>query len=558
MREGKESVSVNPGWVPFTIDHLLKSHGLFSAKSATTIILWIALIAFSMFSVFYMMSGSWVAGYLDQSSINSYFLIYPPLIIGTLLVFWLGFEWGFVPVFLATFVIAYASQMPFYWAILFAIAFVLGLGIYAMSYYCISLDKSLRDLKSIAFFVVISFLAAISSSLGAFIWSFAHDMTVAQSTILWRGWWTGVLLQSIIIIGPILFVFTPSVERAKRKLFAQPPENEVTLNWIYGAILTVSVVLGLFILGSSSLGMQMVDKLVSELTVTASEQFMQATISFQTVTWISICLVLVMGLGGVYLVGSWNKKLEEVVDTKTSELEDSNRQLEEVLKEKEDILDDIHFRMRSNLTIMLALLEIQLKYAEKKNLDEVLENSYSRLQSLATVYETMHQTKSLNSLNIKIYTIKLLNRLNLSSKNTNRDVESFVQSDQIYIDLDRAIPLAIVLNEFIENAYHNAGSNGKNAVVRLIMKENRKESKLHIEISDNRKTESSKINNGDKADLSMKLSRLLIEQLKGTIETADQQAGIFIIRIPLKAKEMEQNRAESAVSDKKKSEPVKI
>jgi len=558
MREGKKSDYVNREWIPFTIDHLLKSHGLFSKRSVITIIVWIGLIAFSMASVFYMISDSWVAGYLDQSTINSYFLLYPPLIIGTLLVFWLGFEWGFVPVFLATFVIAYASQMPFYWAILFAIAFVLGLGIYAISYYCVSLDKSLRDLKSITFFVVISFIAAISSSLGAFIWSFAHDMTVSQSTILWRGWWTGVLLQSVIIIGPALFILTPSVERAKEKIFALPPENEVTLNWIYGAILTVSVVLGIFIFGSNSLGMQIINNLISELTMIASEQFMQAAISFQTVTWISICLVLTMGLGGVYLVGTWNKKLEEVVDTKTSELEESHRIMEKLLKEKDDILDDIHFRMRSNLTIMLALLEIQLKYTEKKNLDEVLENSYSRLQSLATVYETMHQTKSLNSLNIKIYAIKLLNRLNLSSKNTNRDVESVVQSDQIFIDLDRALPLAIVLNELIDNAYQNAGNNGKNAMLRLIMREDRKESNLYIEISDNRKRDASNNNNGDKSALSLKLSRLLVEQLKGTIVTADQQAGIFKINIPLKAKEMEQNSLESKETDMKNPEPITI
>jgi len=545
MSDSNKKSLIAQGWVPFTIDHLLQKHGLISIKSISLILIWIALITLSMISVYYTTSGSWVDGNLDQNSINSFFLIYIPLIAGTLLLFWLGFEWGFVPVFLATFVIAFASNMAVYWAILFAFAFVLGLGIYALAYYCVALDTSLRDLKSFAFFVIISFIASISSSLGAFIWSFAHDMTVTQSTILWRGWWTGVLLQSVVIIAPILFIFTPTIEKIKKNTFELPLSNEVTLKWIYGAILSVAVVLGLFIFGASSLGMQIVESLVAESTKTVSEQFLQATTSFQTVTWISISLVLSMGLGGVYLVGSWNKNLEEVVLSKTSELEESRFQLEESLTEKGEILDGIHFSMRSNLTTMLSLLEIQIKYADKQNMDDILQDSYSRLQSLAIVYETMHQTESVTSLNIKLYVIRLLNWLNLSGKNKQKDVETIVQSDVIFIDLDRAIPLAIVLNDLIDNAYQNAGNNSKTGILRLNIKEDKENSLLKIEVSDNGSSEQASYQRHNKSNLNMKLSRLLIGQIGGTIETEGTSRSYYRIEIPLNSNFMEQNQKKS-------------
>ena len=557
MSESNKKSLEAKGWVPFTIDHLLQKHGLISIKSMSLIIIWIALIAMSMISVYNTISGSWVDGNLDQNTINSFFLIYIPLIVGTLLLFWLGFEWGFVPVFLATFVIAFASDMAVYWAILFAFAFVLGLGIYALAYYSVTMDKSLRDFRSFAFFVVISFIASISSSLGAFIWSFAHDMSVTQSTILWRGWWTGVLLQSVVIIAPILFVFTPSIEKIKKNTFELPQQYEVTLKWIYGAILSVAVVLGLFIFGASSLGMQIVESLVAETTITVSKQFLQATTSFQTVTWISISLVLSVGLGGVYLVGSWNKNLEEVVDSKTSELEKSRFQLEESLKEKDEILDGIHFRMKSNLTTILALLEIQLKYADKQNMDNILQDSYSKLQSLSIVYETMHQTQSVNFLNIKVYLIKLLNQLNLSNKNKKKEVYSNVQSDVIFIDLNRAIPLAIVLNDLINNAYQNAGNNSNTGILRLNVKKNRKNSLLNITVSDNGYSEQASHQSQKKSNLNMKLSRLLVEQLGGTIETGDQSTNLYRIQIPLKSNEMEQNPKKSESYKNKVPETVK-
>jgi len=96
-------------WAPFTIDHLFQKHGLKRVRTVALLSLWISLVAVSMVSVFFMMSGSWVDGNLDQSAINNYFMLYPPLIIGTLLLFWLGFEWGFIPVFLATFVLHSAA-----------------------------------------------------------------------------------------------------------------------------------------------------------------------------------------------------------------------------------------------------------------------------------------------------------------------------------------------------------------------------------------------------------------------------------------------------------------
>lgn len=98
-----------------------------------------------------MLPGSWVSTGVEVEAIQSFFLFYPPLIIGILLLFWVGFERAFIPVFLSSFVIAFSAEMQVYWALLFAFSFVLGLGIYALAYYCVPVRIDLRDIKSIAF-----------------------------------------------------------------------------------------------------------------------------------------------------------------------------------------------------------------------------------------------------------------------------------------------------------------------------------------------------------------------------------------------------------------------
>lgn len=541
MAKVKKGSIEGHSWVPFTLDHLIEKHGFKSYKTLSLLAIWTVLIVASMVSVYFMSSESWVHGDLNRSAINNYFMLYPPLIIGILLIFWLGFEWGFVPVFLATFVIAFSSQMPFYWAMLFAFAFILGLGVYAISYYCVPVDKSLRSLKSFAFFVVISLIAAIASSLGSFVWSFAHDMSIAQSMILWRGWWTGVLLQSVFIIAPLLYLFTPKVEQVKKRYFESPPANKVTLNWIYGAILTVSLILGVFIIGTNSLGTQVVDSLTAELAASVSGQFIQATDSFRVITWISITLVLGMGLGGVYLVGSWNRNLEKEVTLKTSELEKNRQLLEELLLEKGQILEGIHDRMRSNLTIMLSLIEVQLKNSERKKVEDVLKDSQSRLQTLAIVHEAMYQTGSVHSLNIKLYAIKLINRLNNSSESKNGEVEYIINSEDIFVNLDRSIFLAMILNELIVNVYQNAFNKSEKGLLWLHMYVVEKYGTLRIEISDKGDSVTENMNRYNKSSLGIKLSRLFVEKLGGTFEISDNGKNRFTIQIPLEEKEIKQN-----------------
>ncbi|MEX0660985.1 MAG: histidine kinase dimerization/phosphoacceptor domain -containing protein [Balneolaceae bacterium] len=531
MSDNNGKALSNNGWTPFTIDHLLTKHGLGEGKTLLLLTIWIGLIAASIISVLYMIPDSWVSGNLNRSAIYNYFMLYPPLIIGTLLLFWLGFEWGFIPVFLATFVIAFAAEMPFYWAILFGLAFVLGLGIYSLSYYCVPIDKSLRSLKSIAFFVAVSCVAAIASSLGSFIWSFANDMSVSQSMVLWRGWWTGVLLQSIFIIAPILFLITPIIEKGKKKWFHPPEHIKVTLEWIYGAILSVAVVLGLFIVGANYLGIQIVNDLVSALTRSSSVQILQATESFQIITWISIGLVLSLGLGGVYLVGSWNKSLLEEVKVKTTKLKKSEIKLKKSLEEKDILLDNIHSRMRSNLNIILALLEVQVKNGVNKDTDVLLRESHSRLESLALVHETMHQSKSTQSLNMKLYAVKLSNRLHRAHKYKKQEIDVSILADDVYIDLDRAMPFAMILNELIVNAYTHAFEEMMKGLIQVSIS---KEDDFYIiKVKDNGKGLPKNLEQYEKQHLGLRLIKVLINQMDGEFEVVDTVKSTFKFTIPI-------------------------
>jgi signal transduction histidine kinase len=179
----------------------------------------------------------------------------------------------------------------------------------------------------------------------------------------------------------------------------------VTLGWIYTSIASVAIVLMFFIVGAKILGTETLYQQITALEAGVGEKIIQSNASLEIISWISIGLVLILGTGSIYLVGSWNKNLKEKVDRKTEQLKKSQYQLEEALDERNVLLDTIHDRVRNNLTMVLALLELQLKGEEEKSNEEILKDSYSRIRSLALVHETMVQSQTFEQVNLKNFAI---------------------------------------------------------------------------------------------------------------------------------------------------------
>jgi hypothetical protein len=213
-------------WLPLPLDYLLEEYKSTSTKVLTLLALWVFIIGISIVSVILISPTEFLLFEENQTTVNQFFLFYPPLILGTLLLFWLGFEWGFIPLFLSGFFITFSASITYYWGLLFGIAFVLGLAIYGLAYYCLPFDPALGDFKNIAFFVVVSFFAAIASSLGSFVWSDFFGLSAYETITLWKGWWTGMFLQSVFIIGPVLYLFTPFVNRFRKRFFSGLPDAE--------------------------------------------------------------------------------------------------------------------------------------------------------------------------------------------------------------------------------------------------------------------------------------------------------------------------------------------
>lgn len=518
-------------WLPLPLDYLLAKYEVTSPRVVGLLGLWILVITLSIGSVLWISPSEFLLLDQGQNTINQFFLFYPPLILGTLLLFWIGFEWGFIPLFLSGFVITFSASVTYYWGLLFGIAFVLGLGIYALAYYCLPFDPALRDFKSVVFFIVVSFFAAIASSLGSFVWSDFFNLNPFQTITLWKGWWTGMFLQSVLIVGPILYLLTPSIAAARRQAFPDSPRPNVTLGWIYGAIGSVALVLLLFIIGAKVLGTESLYQQINVLEAGISKKLVQSNESLQIISWISIGLVLVLGSGSIYLVGTWNSNLQEQVERKTEQLVWSQNKLVEALDERDLLLDTIHDRVRNNLTMVLALLELQLKGEAEKSNEEILKDSHSRIRSMALIHETMVQAESFENVNLKNFAIKLSNRLQKSFENSQQNIEVSMNAEEIEVHIDRAVPVAMILNELMVNAFMHGFVALTKGVVFVSLE--KKGDQMRLEVRDNGHPLPQGFESASQNTLGYKLIRTLVKQLQGEFEVLDRENPTIEVQVPL-------------------------
>lgn len=443
-------------WKPIHLDYILDTYSPFDPRVLGSLFLWIVSIFGSIWISLHYLPDDWIATNSDKNQLLKFFLLNPPMLLGIIMLFWFGFEWAFIPVFLSMFIIGVFSHLPFYWAILFGLSFVFGLGLFALVYQCITIRYDLNNLSSLVVFVITAFVASTASSLGSFIWSFAHDLSATDTAKLWNGWWTGSFLQTLVFVAPMLFLLSPTVERYKSKWFDPPVRKEVSIKWVYSAVILTTIVIGIFIYSGGYLAKQRIIEGFSNTAIQSQEMILKSISSFEIITWVSIWIIFCVGLSGIFLIGSWNTELQRKVDERTFKLQKAEEDLTLSLDEKVVLLKEIHHRVKNNLAVITALLDLQYMRSDDKQVRHILSDSKSRIKSMAFVHETLYQTDNFSKIEIRPYVRRICNSVVTTFSSKAKCIQVETEIDEVYVEMSKAVPLGLILNELIVNAYKHA------------------------------------------------------------------------------------------------------
>ncbi|WP_245837592.1 MULTISPECIES: sensor histidine kinase [Methanobacterium] len=164
---------------------------------------------------------------------------------------------------------------------------------------------------------------------------------------------------------------------------------------------------------------------------------------------------------------------------KRKKLED---ELKKSLEEKDLMMKEIHHRVKNNFMIIQSLLQLQSRHIDNEDVLEIFKESQNRIKSMAFVHQRLYQ-QNLKKINFGDYPETLASDIFKSYVSNPDQITLDIDTEDVTLDIDTAIPLGLILNELISNSLKYAFPKGRNGI--LTVKSYLKGSKYSLIVSDN-------------------------------------------------------------------------
>lgn len=221
--------------------------------------------------------------------------------------------------------------------------------------------------------------------------------------------------------------------------------------------------------------------------------------------------------------------LASVVDI--TERHRAQEKLEKALAEKTILLNELHHRVKNNLQVIASLLNLQASHAGDPRLQSVLQESQSRVKAMALTHQLLYERKDYSRIDLGEYLERLVQLLIGSYRAGNQRVALRCQHppEPLYLDLERAIPCGLVVNELVTNAFKHAFPDGRAGEIAIAL-ETVEAAEIVLAVADNGVGLPKDFDLGEVKSLGLQLVPLLVDQLGGRLAIESAEGTRFLLR----------------------------
>lgn len=215
-----------------------------------------------------------------------------------------------------------------------------------------------------------------------------------------------------------------------------------------------------------------------------------------------------------------------VVSHDVTERKQAEEKLQASLHEKETLLKEIHHRVKNNLQVISSLLNLQSNSIESRETRELVRESQNRVRSMALIHEKLYQSENLAEINFAEY-LRNLTRDLFRSYGAG-GVTLKLQTEEIRLDVDTAVPCGLIVTELVSNALKYAFPHGKGGDLHISFAQVSRD-RLALTVTDNGVGLPKEIDPKNPKTLGLQLVGMLVNQLHGTLDVVADGGTTFMV-----------------------------
>jgi two-component sensor histidine kinase len=226
--------------------------------------------------------------------------------------------------------------------------------------------------------------------------------------------------------------------------------------------------------------------------------------------------------------------LDKRVQERTDELATVNVRLKGSLAEKEVLLREIHHRVKNNLQVISALLQLQSDHCSDQAITEMFKESQQRVRSMAMVHERLYRSEDLACVDFGDYLRTLTDSLRRSYNATAINVE--VVTRGVELPLDTAVPCGLLVNELVSNALKHAFPQKRSgSIVVELVRDPNKPNTILLTVRDNGIGLPAGMDMSNADSFGLRLVAALVDQLLGSLAITSNAGAMFQVSFPAPA-----------------------
>ncbi|MEM7656324.1 MAG: histidine kinase dimerization/phosphoacceptor domain -containing protein [Bacteroidota bacterium] len=231
-------------------------------------------------------------------------------------------------------------------------------------------------------------------------------------------------------------------------------------------------------------------------------------------------VLIIAGLIGML----WNNNRRQ-----NQQLSEKNGQLAQALDDKETLMREIHHRVKNNLQVISSLLRLQGRRLEDPSAKIAIEASQARLEAISLIHHFLYQDEDVANVDVKAYLSELLRQLSSLHQGTIDQLEISSDLDNVSLDIDVVLPISLVVNELLTNAFKYADYAQGQVNIHLAFK--REPEALLLQVRDNGPGYVPN-ERGSQSSLGLRLVQTFVKRLSGEITVQAEAGTNVMIRFP--------------------------